>query len=233
MPTPHLSCQKGEIAKVVLMPGDPLRAKYMAEKFLDSPKLVSSVRNMLFYTGLYKGKEVTIGGSGMGSASMGIYAYELFTEYDVDTIIRVGSTGSYIKELKIKQPVLVTRAYADGLGFIELMTGERTNEVFPSKSVLNSLNSSANKLNITIKEISCHSTDVFYSLRPLEKTIKKTQCQTVDNECFALFATAKRCNKKAGALLSVSENLITHESMSSDERLFEFSLMFEIALNSI
>lgn len=112
MPTPHLSCNKGEIAKIVLMPGDPLRAEYMAKKFLTNPKLVSSVRNIYFYTGEYKGKLVTIGASGMGVASMGIYAYELFTEYDVDVIIRLGSTGSYVDNLDIKQPVLVKRAYA-------------------------------------------------------------------------------------------------------------------------
>lgn len=114
MATSHISCTKGEIAKIVLLPGDPLRAKYMAEKFLDNYKLVSSVRNIYFYTGEYKGTKVTIGASGMGSASMGIYAYELFSVYDVDVIIRVGSTGSYIRELNTKDPVVVTRAYADG-----------------------------------------------------------------------------------------------------------------------
>ncbi|WP_406617424.1 purine-nucleoside phosphorylase [Mycoplasmopsis adleri] len=233
MPTPHISCQKGEIAKIVLMPGDPLRAKYMANKFLTNVKLVSDVRNVYFFTGEYKGKKVSIGASGMGCASMGIYAYELFTEYDVDTIIRVGSTGSYVKELNIKQPVLVKRAYADGLGFVELMTGESTHEEYPDKKTMDVLKATAHNMNVSLKEVSCHSTDVFYSLRPLEETIKITKCQTVDNECFALFATAKRCNKKAAALLSVSENLITGASMTSDERLLEFSLMFEIALNSI
>ncbi|WP_338822488.1 purine-nucleoside phosphorylase [Mycoplasmopsis felifaucium] len=233
MPTPHISCQKGEIAKIVLMPGDPLRAKYMAEKFLKDPKLVSSVRNVYFYTGTFNGIPVTIGASGMGSASMGIYAYELYTFYDVETIIRVGSTGSYVADLSIKQPVLVKRAYADGLGFVELMTGELSHDEYPSVKVLNALKHSAEKMNISLKEIDCHSTDVFYSLRPLEETIKITKCQTVDNECFSLFATAKRCKKQAGALLSVSENLITGDSMTSDERLLEFSLMFEIALNSL
>ncbi|WP_129647298.1 purine-nucleoside phosphorylase [Mycoplasmopsis maculosa] len=233
MPTPHISCKKGEIAKIVLMPGDPLRAEYMAKNFLENPKLVSSVRNMYFFTGTYKGKEVTIGASGMGAASMGIYAYELFSFYDVDTIIRVGSTGSYIEELDAKQPVLVNRAYADGLGFIELMTGEKEHNSYPSKEILDELRKSAKNMNVNLVEVACHSTDVFYSLRPLEETIEKTNCQVVDNECFALFATAKRCNKKAAALLSVSENLITGANMTSDERLSEFSTMFEIALNSI
>ncbi|MGV2392450.1 UNVERIFIED_CONTAM: purine-nucleoside phosphorylase [Campylobacter lari] len=233
IPTPHISCQKGEIAKTVLMPGDPLRAEYMAKKYLENPRLVSSVRNVYFYTGTYKGKEVTIGASGMGSASMGIYAYELFEFYDVDTIIRVGSTGSYIKELDAKQPVLVKRAYADGLGFVELMTGELDHNAYPSTKVFNALKESAAKMNVKLEEVSCHSTDVFYSLRPLEETLEKTQCQCVDNECFALFTTAKRCKKNAAALLSVSENLITGANMTSDERLLEFSTMFEIALNSI
>ncbi|MBU4690322.1 purine nucleoside phosphorylase DeoD-type [Mycoplasma sp. ES3157-GEN-MYC] len=233
MPTPHISAQKGEIAKYVLMPGDPLRAEYMAKKFLKNPKLVSSVRNVLFYTGEYNGMQVTIGASGMGAASIGIYAYELYTVYGVEQIIRVGSTGSYIEELNVKQPVLVNRAYADGFGFVELMVGERTHEMFPTKSTMDSLIEAANDMGVELKQVSCHTTDVFYGLRSIEETKKVTQCQVVDNECFALFATALRCNKKAGALLSVSENIVTGASLSSDERLLEFSTMFEIALNSL
>lgn len=233
MPTPHLSCNKGEIAKIVLMPGNPLRAEYMAKKFLTNPKLVSSVRNIYFYTGEYKGKLVTIGASGMGVASMGIYAYELFTEYDVDVIIRLGSTGSYVDNLDIKQPVLVKRAYADGLGFVSLMTGEKTHNAYPDKEIVKLLKRSAKKKKINVLDVSCHTTDVFYSIRSLEETINKTKCQVVDNECFGLFTTAKRCNKKAAALLSVSENIVTGKSMTSDERLLEFSQMFEVALNAL
>ncbi|UUD35122.1 purine-nucleoside phosphorylase [Mycoplasmopsis caviae] len=233
MPTPHISAQKDEIAKIVLMPGDPLRAEYMAKKFLKNAKLVSSVRNILFYTGEYNGKLVTIGASGMGSASIGIYAYELYSVYDVDVIVRVGSTGSYIPELNVKEPVLVKRAYADGTGFVELMLGSKEQENYPDKEIFNKLKSTASKMNIDLKEISCHLSDVFYGLRSLEDTIRVTKCQTVDNECFALFATAQRCNKKAAALLSVSENIVTGASLSSDERLVEFSTMFLIALNAL
>lgn len=233
MSTPHISAQKNEIAKFVLLPGDPLRAQYMAKKFLTNPKLVSSVRNIYFYTGEYKGIPITIGASGMGAASMGIYAYELFTFYDVEKIIRVGSTGSYIEELKVKQPVLVNRAYADGFGFVELMLGIKTHELFPTHSLMSALGKKAQQMNINLKEVSCHTTDVFYGLRDIKKTREITQCQVVDNECFALFATAQRCNKQAAALLSVSENIITGESLSSDERLLEFSTMFEIALNTL
>ncbi|ADV34169.1 purine-nucleoside phosphorylase [Mycoplasmopsis fermentans] len=233
MPTPHISAQKGEIAKIVLMPGDPLRAEYMAKKFLKNPKLVSSVRNVLFYTGKYNGKDVTIGASGMGSASIGIYAYELFTVYEVETIVRVGSTGSYIKELNVKQPVLVKRAYADGTGFVELMVGNKKQENYPDLETYEKLKQTTKEMNVELKEVSCHSTDVFYGLRSLEDTIKITKCQTVDNECFALFATAQRCKKKAAALLSVSENIVTGASLSSDERLKEFSTMFLVALNAL
>ncbi len=233
MATPHISCTKGEIAKIVLLPGDPLRAKYMAEKFLDNYKLVSSVRNIYFYTGEYKGTKVTIGASGMGSASMGIYAYELFSVYDVDVIIRVGSTGSYIRELNTKDPVIVTRAYADGTGFSELMIGSKKHNAYPDKKLLKVLENSAGKMNVNLKEVSCHSTDVFYGLRSVEDTIKKTKCQVVDNECFALFTTAQRTKKHAGALLTVSENIVKSTSLTFQERQTEFSTMFEVVLNSL
>ncbi|WP_027334191.1 purine-nucleoside phosphorylase [Mycoplasma elephantis] len=232
MATPHISCEPGDIAKIVLMPGDPLRAQLMAKKYLKDVKLVSSVRNIYFYTGFYNGKKITIGASGMGPTSIGIYAYELFNVYNVDTIVRLGSAGSYKENLKIKTPVLVTKAVADGYGFVKLMTGKEEIENEPSKDIVQLLNNSAKDMNINLSKVCVHTTDVFYSIRPLDETIRITKSDCVDNECFALFATAKRSNKKAGAILSISENLITHESMTSDERLNEFSTMFEIALNA-
>ncbi|UUD36801.1 purine-nucleoside phosphorylase [Mycoplasmopsis californica] len=232
MATPHIACEPGEIAKVVLMPGDPLRAELMAKKYLKDVKLVSAVRNIYFYTGYYNGKKITIGASGMGPTSIGIYAYELFNFYDVDTIVRLGSAGAYLEDLSVKTPVLVTSAVADGYGFVELMTGKRTLKNKPDAETLTLLKNSAKNMNVNLRNVCVHTTDVFYSIRPLEQTLKITKSDCVDNECFALFATAQRSNKKAAALLSISENLITHESMTSDERLKEFSLMFEIALNA-
>ena len=119
--TPHINAQKGKIAKVVLMPGDPLRAQYFAKTFLENAKLVNTVRNMLMYTGTYKGKEVTIAGSGMGQASMGIYSYELFHYYEVETIIRIGTTGAYVPELKPYDLVLVTESYSDSTSYAQAM----------------------------------------------------------------------------------------------------------------
>ena len=113
MSTPHNSAEKGDIAKTVLMPGDPLRAKFIAENFLDNPRLFNEVRGMLGYTGTYKGKPVSVMGSGMGQPSIGIYSYELFTEYDVDNIIRVGSCGAYDEKLDLFDVMLVTDAYSD------------------------------------------------------------------------------------------------------------------------
>ena len=113
MSTPHIEAQKGDIAKVVLMPGDPLRAKFIAETFLTDVKKFNTVRNMFGYTGLYKGKEVSVMGSGMGMPSIGIYSYELYTEYDVESIIRIGSAGSYSEKANVYDVVLADSAYSE------------------------------------------------------------------------------------------------------------------------
>ena len=147
--TPHIEAKKDEIAKIVLMPGDPLRAKFIADKYLDNVVQVNGIRNMLMFTGEYQGKKVSICGSGMGVPSIGIYSYELFKFYDVDTIIRVGSSGAYVKELNLYDVVMATEAYSDSTTFPKLVIGEDTHVTYASKL----LNEKLEKSGATIREL--------------------------------------------------------------------------------
>ncbi len=231
--TPHIEAKKGEIAKTVLMPGDPLRARYIANKYLTNVKEVSSVRNMLMFSGEYNGKKVSVCGSGMGIPSIGIYSYELYKFYDVDTIIRVGSSGAYIKELNIYDVILASEAYSDGTNYSQLVTGDDTHVTFSSKETNEALQKSANKLNIPLKVVRVHSTDVFYSSRDLDETIKITGADCVEMEATALFCNAKALGKKAACMLSISDHLISGESTSSKQRETTFDNMIKIALEAI
>ena len=228
--TPHINAKKGEIAKTVLMPGDPLRAKYIAETFLTDVKQVNSIRNMLMFTGKFEGKEVSICGSGMGQPSIGIYSYELFEFYDVDNIIRVGSAGSYKKDLKLYDVVLATSAYTDSEAFSRLVLGEAKHVLEPSQKLNNLIMESAEKQNIEIHQARIHSSDVFYNSRPLEETIKETGADCVEMESAALFANAQKTGKNASCLLTISDNLITKEETSAEERQTAFKDMMKVAL---
>ena len=159
--TPHNEAKKEDIAKVVIMPGDPMRAKYIAEKYLSNYRLVNDVRGMLAYTGVYKGKEVTVMASGMGIPSMGIYSYELFKYYDVDVIIRVGTMGAYSPNLKLFDVVLNTEAYSDST-FALAQNGYDKNVISPSTELNELVKSTANNLGIKITEGRIYSSEVFY-----------------------------------------------------------------------
>ena len=228
--TPHINAKKEDIAKTVLMPGDPLRAKFIAEKFLDNVKLVNTVRNMFMFTGEYKGKKVTIAGSGMGQPSIGIYSYELFKFYAVDNIIRIGSAGSYKKDLGLYEVVLANDSYSDSKTYGQLVLDVDTHIQTPSEHLNEKLKESAKKLNIPLNVGRIHSSDVFYNSRPLEETIQTTQADCVEMESYALFTNAKKLNKNAACLVTISDNLITHEETSSEEREKTFLKMVEIAL---
>lgn len=228
--TPHINAKKGEIAKTVLMPGDPLRAKFIAETFLEDVKLVNQVRNMFMYTGTYKGKPVTIAGSGMGCPSIGIYSFELFKFYDVENIIRIGSAGSYKEDLKLYELVLATEAYSDSTSFAELVLEEKTNVTKASPKLNELIEKSAQKQGINFKEGRVHSSDVFYSSIPLAKRIETTQSLCVEMESYALFTNAKKLNKNAACLLTISDNLITSEETSAEERQNKFLEMMKVAL---
>lgn len=147
----HIGAQQGEIAKVVLMPGDPLRAKYIAEKYLEDVKMFNNVRNMFGYTGYYHGKQISVMGSGMGNASIGIYSYELFKKYDVDRIIRIGTTGSYVKELNVYDVVLLDSCYSDS-SYAWVQARVKDNVMYPSEELNEIIRRSAKKLCIEISE---------------------------------------------------------------------------------
>ena len=228
--TPHIKAKKGEIAKVVLMPGDPLRAEFIANTYLEDVKKVSSVRNMFMFTGKYNGREISICGSGMGAPSIGIYSFELFKFYDVDVIVRIGSSGSYKKDLGLYEVVLATEAYADSTAFAELVLGEKVNVLKPSSDLNSQIEKIAQDKEIKIHKGRIHTSDVFYSSRSLEETVEKTQAICVEMEAYALFANAKKLNKKAATLVTISDNLVTKEETTSEERQTAFTKMMEIAL---
>lgn len=229
--TPHINAKKEDIAKLVIMPGDPLRAKFIAETYLDPGfKLVNTVRNMFMYTGTYKGKPVTIAGSGMGCPSIGIYSYELFKFYDVDRIVRIGSAGSYLEDLGLYEVVLATTAHADSDAFRRIALGKEGNEAKPSAKLNDEIRAIAADLNIKLNEGTVHSSDVFYSSVPLEKRIADSKSICVEMESYALFTNAEATNKEAACLLTISDNLITKEETSSEQRQFAFTKMMEIAL---
>lgn len=231
MPTPHINAQNHEIAKTVLMPGDPLRAKFIADTFLTDVKQFNSVRNMFGYTGFYNGKKISVMGSGMGMPSIGIYSYELYKFYDVDTIIRVGSCGAYTKELKLYDTILVTEAYSES-SFASAQGKEPKDELSASKIVNEKLEKIANNLNIKIVKGKIHSSDVFYREFPQEtlKNAQERNLLAVEMESFALFHNANVTNKHAACLLTVSDSLVTDESTTAQERETAFLNMMKIAL---
>ncbi len=228
--TPHIEAKKGEIAEVVLMPGDPLRAQFIAEQYLENVRQVNRVRNMLMFTGEYRGRAVTVAGSGMGVPSIGIYSYELFKFYEVDTIIRVGSSGAYDAALKVYDVVLATEAYSDSTAFSELVTGEATHVALPTAATNAALRISAGELGLPLHEARVHSSDVFYGIRPLDETIRVTGAQCVEMESYGLFTNAKATGKNAACLLSISDHLVTGEVTTAQERQTKFDEMIRIAL---
>ena len=230
--TPHVQAQKEDIAKIVLMPGDPLRAQFIAEHYLKGVKQVNSIRNMLMFTGTYKEQRITVAGSGMGVPSIGIYSYELFKFYDVDAIIRVGSSGAYSEILKLYDVVLATEAYSDSTAFAELVIGEKTHLAHPSESLNQTIIQAADSLTLPLHQARVHSSDVFYAIRPLEETIAVTGAQCVEMESYGLFTNAKATGKQAACLLSISDHLVTGEETSAHERQTAFDEMIRIALES-
>ena len=219
VPTPHIEAKKGEIAKNVLMPGDPLRAKYVAEHFLEDARLVNQVRNVYAYTGTYKGKELTVMASGMGMPSIGIYSYELYKFYDVDNIIRIGSAGAYTDRLAVYDVVLADSAWSQS-SFAKVQNGCMDDVLYPSEALI------LDRL---------HSSDVFYTednVDGYKEIIKKHQCECVEMESFALFHNAKLLGKNAACLLTISDSFVTHEELSSLARQESFENMMKVALES-
>ncbi len=235
MPTPHIELNDlNLIAKTVLMPGDPLRAQYIAETYLTDVVKINNVRNMFGFTGYYKGKKVTVMGSGMGMPSIGIYSFELFKFYGVETIIRIGSAGAYSPDLELYDVVLASAAYSEST-YAKTMGVSDSNILKATPKVNENLIETARKLSIPLHEGIIHSSDVFYRMNPDEfKDIYKNHgCVCVEMESFALFANAMALGKNAACLLTISDSLVTHAATTAKERQEAFTKMMEIALNSI
>lgn len=230
MATPHNQATKGEIAKTVLMPGDPLRAKFLSETYLENVKQFNTVRNMFGYTGTYKGKEVSIMGSGMGMPSIGIYSYELFSQYDVENIIRIGSCGSFKENVHLRDIIIVQGCCTDS-NFAHQYELPGTYSAISSYALLERAVNEAKEKDVVYHVGNVLASDIFYHAD--QGSVEKWAsmgCLGVEMESYALFATAAYLNKRALTLLTVSDSLVSNEETSPEEREKTFTAMMEIAL---
>lgn len=228
----HINAKPGEIAPIVLMPGDPLRAKYIADNFLEDVQLVSSTRNIYFFTGTYKNKPVTVGASGMGCPSIGIYSFELFNEYGVDCIIRIGTCGAYTSNLKLYDLVNVERAFSESTYALHAF-GYPKDHLYHEGNAYAVINCTAVALGLTVQAAAVHSSDVFYrSTKGTPAIAFENDCVAVEMEAFALFANAKHFKKSAATLLTVSDIIPTHEQISAEEREQSLLPMMRLALEA-
>lgn len=228
----HISAKKGEIAKTVLLAGDPLRAQYIAQNFLENPKLVSKTRNIFYFTGTYKGKEVTVGASGMGCPSIGIYSFELYTEYEVDTIIRIGTCGGYSTDLKVFDIINVENAVSEST-YAEHAWGIEGEVIAHQGKAFEVINETAKDLGLTLKASNIHSSDIFYRKEKGTPAVaEKNNCPAVEMEAFALFANAQYVGKNAATILTVSDIIPTGDFISADQRETALKTMMELSLEA-
>ena len=236
MSTPHNEANIGDIAKTVVMPGDPLRAKYIAENFLDNYKLVNQVRGMYAYTGTYKGKEITVMAHGMGMPSIGIYTYELFKIYGVENIIRIGSCGGYQPELKLFDIILTENVFSESNYALTLNNDNC--HIVSSNSDLNSIIENTAKdsnINVVLGNTVCtdcfdvYMTDVN---KFLERVPDNFNPVAAEMEAFALFYNAKLLNKKASCLMSVVDSKFIKDIATPEERQTGLNTMIKLALDS-
>ena len=236
MSTPHNEANLGDIAKTVIMPGDPLRAKYIAENFMTDIKLVNSVRGMYAYTGKYKGKEITVMASGMGMPSMGIYSYELYKFYDVENIIRIGSCGSYKPELKLFDIVLAENTFSEG-NFALTLNNDDCHIVSSNNELNSTIIDAAHKLDINILKGNTVCTDCFdVYMTDISKFLDRVpegfNPVSAEMEAFALFYVAKVLNKKAACLMSVVDSKYIKDVATPEERQTGLTNMIKVALES-
>lgn len=231
-PTPHNAAQFGEIAETVLMAGDPLRAKFMAEKYLENPVCYNEVRGMLGYTGTYKGKRVSIQGHGMGIPSIGIYTYELFNFYDVKNIIRVGSAGAIDASLKIGDLVIAQGACTDS-AYGDQYQLPGTFAPIADFGLLSKAVEEADKLGVRYKVGNIFSSDAFYGDTPTLADWQKMGVLAVEMEASALYMNAARAGKKALVICTISDCPFTGEVTTAEQRQTGFTNMMEVALGLI
>lgn len=234
MATPHIAAEKGQIAERILLPGDPLRAQFIAENWLTDVQQVSQVRNMLAFTGTWHGTPVSVMGTGMGMPSIGIYTWELCEVYNVQKLLRVGSCGAYTEQLNMLDLLLATNSWTDS-SFAQAHNGKALSAIAPSQALTDSIRQRAQQQGLPLQEGTVHTSDVFYhgpafSFRDI---YQEHGALAVEMEAFALFYTAQQFGREAGALLTVSDSLVTEEGISTEARERAFGPMIELALDAI
>ena len=237
MSTPHIAAEMGDFAKTVLMPGDPLRAQFIAETFLQDVRQVTAVRGMLGFTGSYEGRPISVMGSGMGMPSIGIYSYELYKFYGVENIVRIGSAGSYTDKARLFDVVLASGAVSES-SYAKTQSGFEGHITFPSRELNEKLRASAAKQGIPLIEGNIHSSDVFYrqpsDAKPTywEKLRDEQGCLCVEMESFALFANAQVLGRQAACLLTISDSFVSPELTTAEQRQKSFTDMMKVALGA-
>lgn len=230
MGTPHNAAEKGEIAKTVLMPGDPLRAKYIADTYLEDVKCFNTVRNMFGYTGTYKGKEISVMGGGMGIPSIGIYSYELYHFYDVESIIRIGSAGAFQDDVNLMDVVIGMGACTDS-NYASQYHLPGTFAPIADFTLLEKAVNIARKQGTPVKVGNILSSDIFYNDDDaVNEKWRKMGVLAVEMEAAALYMNAARAGKKALCILTISNHIFKGDDLSAEERQTGFHKMMEIAL---
>lgn len=229
MSTPHNSAEMGDIAKTILLPGDPLRAKYIAENFLEDAVEFNKVRNMFGYTGSYKGAKVSVMGTGMGCASIGIYSYELIHFYGVKNLIRIGSCGGMVPELKLSDLVLAQGASTD-TNYAHQFHLPGSYSATASFKLLAEAKKSADENQISNVVGNVLSSDIFYNETEEWKTWAKMGILAAEMESYALYCNAARAGVNALAMFTVSDSMVTGEEMTAKEREVGFTNMMKVAL---
>lgn len=233
MATPHNEAQKEEISKNVILTGDPSRATFIAQNYLENYKCVNKVRGIYAYTGYYKGSKVTIMAHGMGIPSMAIYSYELYKFYNVENIIRIGTAGSYTKDLNVLDLLLVTSSYSEST-YAEVFDGSTTHEINANKELNNHIKNEALAEGLTLAEGKVHSSDAFYTTSEIyTKMNEEKHLLAVEMESYALFKNAEHFGKKASCILTISDSFITKKELTSKERTEALDQMIKLALNTI
>ena len=228
IPTPHITAKEGDFARTVLMPGDPLRSKFIAETYLKNPVLVNNTRGVHGYTGTYKGKRVSVMASGMGMPSIGIYSYELFNYYGVENIIRVGTAGGIGDNVKLRDVVMGMTAYTNSNFGRQFFDGN----VSPccSYPLLEKAVCAARAMGVEPNVGALYSSDIFYDETGGAGKLKKLGVLAVEMEAAALYLNAARAGKNALAICTISDHIFTGESLPAEERQIGFTKMMEIAL---
>ena len=231
MPTAHIESNLGDIAPIVIMPGDPKRASYIAKNYLNDVVKVNDVRGITAYTGLYKNKKVTVFPSGMGIPSMGIYSYELFKFYNVDTIIRIGTMGSYVDSLDVGDLVLTNRSYSAS-SFALVQSNYDKNYLDANIEINKIIEDTAKKSNITLKNGDIYTSDVFYVDTDYKALRDKYNVVGVEMETFGLLQEARITGKKATAIFTISNSFVNNRELSSSEREKNLDKMITLALET-